>query len=463
MTNTSRTTAWDRFRDDVRIATLASAVEQFERLTWSSERIHQVQRDGLRRLLRYAAEHSPFHRRRLAGIDLSAIDPADLSALPVMTKTAMMDDLDEVFTDRRLHSDEVEAALAVNGAQPVPILDDYIALASGGCSGRRGLFVFDRSAMAAYFAALVRAPITGQAAPALAVPSGLRIAMVAASSAVHATGFAAALTSSGGWPARFELVPATLPLAQIVERLNTMQPHMLNGYASMLARLALEAQAGRLRIAPAQITPSSETMLPEMRSLIADAFGVPVLNFFACTEGLAGKAMPDDDVFVFNTDTCIIELVDADNRPVPPGIPSAKVLVTNLTNLTQPLIRYELNDVFVREPDAVVHGYLRARVQGRSDDVLRYCGTDVHPIVIRSVMVRSPDVIDYQVHQTPRGINVFAVTTDSLDVEDLALRLRRALADAGLRAAQVAVNRVDRLERQPASGKLRRFVPIPAS
>ncbi len=138
------TTAWDRFRDDVRTATVAGAVEQVERLTWNSERIHQTQRDGLRTLLHHVAEHSPFHRRRLAGIDLTAIDPADLSALPVMTKTDMMDDLDEVFTDRRLRSAEVEAALAVSGAQPVPILDDYVALASGGCSGRRGLFVFDR-------------------------------------------------------------------------------------------------------------------------------------------------------------------------------------------------------------------------------------------------------------------------------------------------------------------------------
>jgi phenylacetate-CoA ligase len=463
MATVSKTTAWDRFREDVRTATITGTAEHFERLTWNCERIHQVQRDGLRTLLSYAAEHSPFHRRRLAGIDLTTIGPADLSALPVMTKTEMMDHLDEVFTDRRLRRDDVEAALAVSGAQPVPILDDYVALASGGCSGRRGVFVFDRSAMTAYFAALLRAPITGQAAPAFDVPSGLRIAMVAASSAVHATGFAAALTASDGWPARFELVPATLPLAQIVERLNTMQPHMLNGYASMLARLAREAQAGRLRIAPAQVTPSSETMLPEMRSLITDAFRVPVLDIFACTEGLVGKTAQGDDVFTFNTDVCIVELVDADNRPVPPGVPSAKVLVTNLTNLTQPLIRYELNDVFVREPDAVVHGYLRARVQGRSDDVLRYSSADIHPIVIRSVMVRSPDVIDYQIHQTHSGIKLFAVATDGLDVDDLTLRLRRPLADAGLDGAQVSVNRVDRLERNLGSGKVRRFVPIPVS
>ena len=109
-----------------------------------------------------------------------------------------------------------------------------------------------------------------------------------------------------------------------------------------------------------------------------------------------------------------------------------------------------------------VHGYLRARAQGRNDDVLRYDSAEVHPIVIRSVMVRSPDVIDYQVHQTPGGINVFAVATDGLDVDDLTVRLRHALADAGLDGAHIAVNRVDRLERHPASGKLRRFVPIPA-
>ena len=67
---------------------------------------------------------------------------------------------------------------------------------------------------------------------------------------MHATGFGAALTSIDGWPVRYELVPATLPIAEIVDRLNALQPPVLGGYASMLARLALEARAGRLRISP---------------------------------------------------------------------------------------------------------------------------------------------------------------------------------------------------------------------
>ncbi len=77
------------------------------------------------------------------------MDPGDLSALPVMTKTQMMDALDDVFTDRRLSRGAVESALAATAAEPVPILGDYIALASGGCSGWRGVFLLDRSPVSA--------------------------------------------------------------------------------------------------------------------------------------------------------------------------------------------------------------------------------------------------------------------------------------------------------------------------
>lgn len=169
-------------------------------------------------------------------------------------------------------------------------------------------------------------------------------------------------------------------------------------------------------------------------------------------------------MFVFNTDMCIVELVDADNRPVAPGVPSAKVLVTNLYNHVQPLIRYELTDTFVREPDASEHGHLRALGQGCNDEVLRYDTASVHPIAIRSVMVKTPQVTDYQVHQTRCGIDVSAVITgDGLDTDILADPLRRALADAGFSRPSVTVRPVDRLERHPVSGKLRRFIPIATS
>jgi phenylacetate-coenzyme A ligase PaaK-like adenylate-forming protein len=53
---------------------------------------------------------------------------------------------------------------------------------------------------------------------------------------------------------------------------------------------------------------------------------------------------------------------------VPDGTPSAKVLLTNLYNHSQPLIRYELTDQFTRHPADPGSGYLRATVEGRADE-----------------------------------------------------------------------------------------------
>jgi phenylacetate-coenzyme A ligase PaaK-like adenylate-forming protein len=257
-------------------------------------------------------------------------------------------------------------------------------------------------------------------------------------------------------------VPVTLPVTEMVERLNALQPSVLTGYPSILARLAIEQHAGRLRIAPRSVTSSSETLGPDVRAAIAQAFGAPIADQFGSSEGLIGMSAPDDDVLVFNSDLCIVELVDAENRPLTPGVPSAKVLLTNLYNRTQPLIRYELTDSFVRQPDATEHGHLRAKVRGRADEVLHFEGVDIHPHIVRSVMVRSPEVLDYRVRQTPRGIEVEALAVVPLDSDRVAERLGQALGEAGLIDPAVSVRIVDHLERIPDTGKLRRFIPLPS-
>jgi hypothetical protein len=145
------------------------------------------------------------------------------------------------------------------------------------------------------------------------------------------------------------------------------------------------------------ITSTSEMLLPALRAAISDGFGVPVIDMFGSTEGLVGVSDPDDPVLAFNSDACIVELVDDRHRPVAPGARATKILLTNLSNRVQPLIRYEMHDGFVQQPAAATGGHLRAIVEGRSDDMLRWDGVDVHPLVIRAVMVKSPEVVDYQV------------------------------------------------------------------
>ena len=176
-----------------------------------------------------------------------------------------------------------------------------------------------------------------------------------------------------------------------------------------------------------------------------------------------GTTAPDDDVMVFNSDLCIVELVDAENRPVPPGMPSAKVLLTNLYNRTQPLIRYELTDSFVRQPDASDHGHLRAKVCGRADAALHYPDVDIHAHIVASVLVMSAEVLDYRVRQTPRGIDVEALAVVPINSDRLAEDLAGALADAGLKDPAVSIRIVNHLERIADTGKLRRFIPLPSA
>ncbi len=460
MTHDAGATSFDAVRVALQLDLLAAYPAAIERLRWTRAQIDVRQRDGLRALLAYAAEHSPFHGRRLGDVDVDRLELEDLTRLPVMTKADMMDNLADLYTDRRLTPDVVEEAMSATTNAPVPMLDEYFALTSGGSSGRRGVFVFDRRAAVCFVASLTRsllARITAQGGP---PPGGFRIAMIGAPSAVHATGAAEALSDGDAMPFHFLGVPATLPLPEIVERLNELDAPALSGYPTVLARLAAERRAGRLRITPITISSTSETLNPQLRAAIRDGFGAPIVDMFGSTEGLVGLSAPDDTVLVFNNDVCITELVDEDNRPVPPGTPSAKVLLTNLSNFTQPLIRYEMTDSFVRQPDASDHGHLRAIVSGRSDEVLRWEDVEVHPIVVRSVLVKSPDVLDYQVRQTDRGIDVTAVATDTLDVDQLRGRLTDALDDAGLPDARVTLRAVGALQRHHETGKVQRFVPL---
>ncbi len=430
------------------------------RLQWDRAQIEAHQRAELHSLLGHAIRRSPFHAQRLNGIDVKAVEPTDLSALPVMTKMQMMSALDDVFTDRRLTRTLTEDALAATMSEPVPVLDRYIAYASGGSSGLRGVFVYDEDGMRQFVGSFTRNLVARLRTLGTKPAGGLPIAAVAAGNATHMTGSAQAFTADGRLGFRYVSVPATLPLAEIVARLNAGGFAALAGYPSVLASLASEQQAGRLRIAPAFVAASSEPLSTDVRELLRSTFEAPVINMFGSTEGLMGTSALDDEAIVFAEDGCIVELVDDRGCHVAPGVPSTRVLITNLTNRLQPLIRYEVTDSFVRLPDSPEHGYLRATVDGRADDAFDYGAVRIHPATIRSALVHTPWVAEYQITQTARGLHAAVVGNDHTDLHAVRRRLCAALAAAGLPTPEITTDLVPRLEPSGQVGKVRRFVPL---
>jgi phenylacetate-CoA ligase len=434
--------------------------DRLERLQWSGAALERHRTGALRALLAEARAGSPWHRERLRGLAICSISAEDLTALPTMTKDDLMSHFDDISTDPRVSLEGAEAHLRGLTADRY-FQDDLHVVASGGSSGQRGVFVYGWDAWVDVHLGLGRFLI----ADLMARPDagGTVLGLVTASNATHMTTAVASTFASSMVDARS--FPVTLPVEQIVAGLNATEPTTLTAYASMLGVLAAEATAGRLRIAPRRVFATSEPLLPEIRDAAEEAFGEPVANVWGTSEGgVMAVGCRRSAGMHLNEDLVIIEPVDEANRPVPPGEGAAKVLVTNLFNTVQPLIRYELTDevVMLDEPCPCGSAHRRvADVQGRLDDVFTYGRLAIHPHVLRTVLGRHAALSEYQVRQTPAGACVLAVTgAGALDADRIVNELEGAMRSAGLAEAEARVEVVAGLDRHGSTGKLRRFVPL---
>jgi len=440
---------------------LGRSAEFGERLGWTRAGLREFQTAALRRLLGAAADSSPWHARRLEGIDPGAFEVEDLAGLPVMTKTELMAGFDDIVTDRRLSKALAERHLASVDSDAY-VLGAYHVVASGGSSGQRGVFVYDWDAWPSFYLSVHRFfQRDWNSDPDLdGIPQ--RAAVVMASRATHMSAAQAQTFTRPGTELRS--FPVTAPLEQIVAGLNQWQPTILLGYASMLHQLCFEARSGRLRISPRRIRSRAEPLLPRTRADLEDTWGVPVHDEWVCTEGAAAATCGAGQGLHLSEDLVIIEPVDAAGRPVPAGVLSAKAYLTSLYNLALPLIRYELTDQVSFLSGACPCGtaFTRiAEVQGRTEDLFDYQpGIRVHPQAFRSPLGREPGVIEYQVRQTPAGADITVVTGGPVDAGRIGQEISTALSRLGLPDPVITISAAAALDRT-ATGKLRRFIPLP--
>jgi phenylacetate-coenzyme A ligase PaaK-like adenylate-forming protein len=432
--------------------------EYVARIDWSPEQVRAEQLRALRQLLSDAVERSPWHRERLDGRDPMRLSADEVASLPPMTKDDLMENFDAIVTDRRVTRRVCEEHLERAAESPY-LFDELTVVASGGSTGRRGVFVFGWDAWAICYASITRFQQRDwESDPALAhVPRVT--AVVAASIPTHLSAAIGRTFSSPETPRH--LFPVSRPLPELVAGLNELQPTILMSYSAFLPRLAAEARAGRLRIAPKRVIAISEPLLPEARSAAADAWECPVANGYGMSEGLFGGScahglhLPDDLV--------LVEPVDAEGRPVEAGSPASRIYITNLYNQLLPLIRYEVTDELVLIDARCPCGSGLQRVadpQGRLDDVFEYdAGIAVHPHVFRSALAAKPEIVEYQVRQTARGVEVAVVSGSVIDLRAMEQTIAAALSRLGVDAPTVTVTRVQTLERHE-SGKLKRFVPL---
>ncbi len=426
----------------------------FARLRWRfahlrGERLARFQRDEVARIVRLAVQRSGFYRRRYAGLDLG-----DLRSLPTIDKSTMMGAFDELNTEGLRLDDAMDFALAAERDKRYLgyYRERFVVGLSSGTSGSRGLYLTDRAISRRLpFVFLARSGLPWRLLP-------FRIAFFLR---VFSQGFADIASPL----ISLNYLPTMLPLAEAVERVNALRANVLMGPPSMLRLLARE----RSRItAPIGIVVSYAEVLDDAdRARLERVFGVRVIEIYQASEGLIACPCREGRLHI-NEDLVFVELLDEDGREVTrPGTPCRRMLLTNLYNEVQPLIRYEMNDLVELAPPCACGSAFRVigHVLGRDDDILyfpRAAGGHGHvfpDVVSRWIITASPAIEEYVVAQPALGALVvtlqLAPGADAADAPGRVERsLRHGLAEHGLEPATVEV-RVGEVAR--GSGKFKRF------
>jgi phenylacetate-coenzyme A ligase PaaK-like adenylate-forming protein len=147
--------------------------------------------------------------------------------------------------------------------------------------------------------------------------------------------------------------------------------------------------------------------MPQARNHYTKLFGAPVLDNYAMGECLfLTNCCPTSGGMHVNVDWAIMEVVDEQNRPVPAGQKGAKVLITNLANYAQPLIRYEIGDIVTMAAEPCNCGSnlpLVGGIEGRASEMFEVDterGTHLlQPMIFQNALTRLLEVREYQIIQ----------------------------------------------------------------
>jgi phenylacetate-coenzyme A ligase PaaK-like adenylate-forming protein len=438
--------AYERIRAAHLGAVHAALDDHVGRLDWSAEQIHRHRDQRLRSLLAYARERSPFYSARLQDIDVETATVADLASVPMLTKAEAQGEWDAIVTVVDLDRSAAERVLGEQTWFSYTRGDQQV-FSSGGSSGVRGVYVWDWQFFVTASCLAWRTQAMQERRHG-SVPRP-RLAVLTAGVPPHASTPLFDIPTADGMTTA--VIEAGAPFDEVLAAVDAYAPTHLVGYASVIGRLARASLSGALGIRPRRVSTNSEPLLPEDRDAIDKAWQAPLHNLWGSTElGVQAVGCGQSRGLHVCEDEVILERVDG------------RTLATGLSNRTFPFIRYDLGDdiAMMSEPCPCGSAFARvADISGRRDDDFVYDSHTVPASAFRHVLGTDPRVAEYQVVQTEDGADVVVVA--SADVESLGSALVAVMQRYGVAHPSIRISSVETLGRNVASGKLKRFVPLP--
>lgn len=432
--------------------------------------IAQRQHARFTEMVAFARAHSPYYRELYQDLPERVDDPA---LLPVTDKKTLMARFDDWVTDRDVTIEKVRKFIEDPSLIGAPFLGKYLLATTSGITGTPGIFVLDHRHLAVGVALMgftfTQWLMAGDFLKILF--RGMRMAALHATGGHYASvvGVTRARRSNRLLARQLKDFSVHTPLPELVAKLNEFRPAMILGYASIIALLAREQEEDRLRIKPVLIMVTAEGLRRGEYGRIARAFGSKVGNVNGSTEvAQAAFSCTDGGWLHVLSNWIVLEPVDADYRPVPPGEQSHTVLVSNLANRIQPIVRYDLGDSVLQRPDPCPCGNPppAIRVQGRVGDLLTFTTERGERVWIPPLALAVDDIPGVELFQivqtTATSLRVRLKLAAGVDPDKVwqavHSRISRPLADSELN--DVTVVRAEEPPEQTPGGKYREVIPL---
>lgn len=423
----------------------------------SPEKLKQLQERQLRRLLKHAADHSPYYAQafKTAGISKEQLDLIPLSALPSINKTEFLRHFDELVTDPRLNQTALRQFDEQTNPTQALFLNQYHVVHSSGSTQIPGYFVYDKQAWETMLAGILRAALWGMTSGQIIqlLQRRPRILYIAATDGRYG-GAMAVGAGIEGVHARQLFLDIQTPLAQWIEQIGAFQPEMVIGYPSAIKILGELVESRQLSVSLTRIISCGEPLNPGMRRYLTQTLKAEVINFYGASESLAlGVEAAEDQGMRLFDDMNIIE------------VENGKMFLTCLYNTVQPLIRYELSDqLTLRNEKSDRCPFTQSEiVLGRSEDLMWFTDQNgrrefLHPLAVEGFCVVG--LRDYQFCQTaPDAFEMICETSQSDHQQrilyELHKQLSAILAAKHLEFVHFRIRFIPRIPTDPKTGKKR--------
>ena len=365
----------------------------------SRQQLMQKQEADLSRLLLHCIQQVPAYKQYAYLKQQIMADPAEaLSHFPVLTKEEFRKD--------------PESFIALDADK-----SSLIANNSGGSTGRPLQFYMDRYTVEYYEAARWRGLALYGISP------GSRCLMIWGNPFDLDKLGQKKFRLSERYLKNRRIIPAyglkPEAMKEHIALMRRYRPEYIYGYAGALAlfsRLMLE-QGLQPGIRLKAVVSTSETLRPDDREIIKQAFGSPVVNEYGARDGgIIAYECPKGGLHL-SAENLIPEVVDMQtHEPLPIGS-RGLLAVTDLHNFVQPRLRYLLNDEVSLAAEPCPCGMATPCLQeiyGREDDIFKgKDGRYVHGVAFANCIKRLPQVDAFQIIQrSPEKATVLLVTKD---------------------------------------------------